>query len=284
MAKLWDANVFNPANWQKSIDDPMNAIVSLHALPVSPEVDGSTEIWIGNFGTGLTSPEVTSQYVAIDCGTLDIEEYWGSALDYSPYTRAEIYLPFCGVKDIAIEDIMNSTIHVMYHVDVLTGDCIAFVKCGLSVLYHFKGNCKMQIPLMSRSTDAMQTAIAGIGGIVGAAGAVATGGSSLLVAGTAISAASNVVSSKVRTNKGSELAGEASLMDDFIPYIIIHRPVQSLAKDYNKFKGYPSNITATLSSLTGYTEVEHIHLQNIPNATDAEMNEIKSLLQQGVII
>lgn len=283
--KLWDNSIFDPLNmWQKSISDPMDAIVSLHCLPISPVVNGPDEIWIGNFDTDLTAPKVTSQYVVVDCGTLDISEYWGSALDYSPYTRAEIYLPFVGVRDVAIEDVMNSTLHIKYNVDVLSGDCIAFIKCGISVLYHFKGNCKMQVPLSSKATDALTNAGLGAAGIVSAAGAVATGGSTLLVAGATISAASSVAGSKVRTGRSGDLSGAASLLDDFVPYIILHRPVQSLAKDYNKFKGYPSNITARLGSLKGYTEVEHVHLQDIPNATSAEMDEIKSLLKGGVIL
>lgn len=283
MAKLWSYDV--SSLWQKAIEEPMDAIVSLHCLPFSPDVVADpNNIFVGSINTEVTAPKVTSQYKVIDCGTLNIKEYWGSALDYSPYTRAEIYLPFVGVKDLAIEDVMNSTLQIKYNVDVLTGDCIAFVKCGMSVLYHFSGNCKMGVPLSSKSSNAFPNYMAGVGGIVSAAGAVATGGSSLLIAGATISAASAVAGSKVRTGRGSELTGANSLMDDFIPYIILHRPVQSLAKNYNKFKGYPSNITATLGSLSGYTEVEHVHIKNIPNATDSELEEIKSLLKEGVLL
>ena len=286
MSKLWDGSIFNILNmWQKSISDPMDAIVSLHAIPVSPEVNGPTAIWIGNFDTELTSPLVTSQYVEVDCGTLNIKEYWGSALDYSPYTRAEIFLPFIGIKDVSIEDVMNNTLHIKYHVDVLTGDCIAFIKCGISVLYHFTGNCRMTIPLSSYSTDALQNTIGATGKMLtSAAIGGAVGGGAGAFAGTAISSAATVASSKIRLSKGNGLSGGVSLMDDFTPYVIIHRPVQSLAKNYNKFKGYPSNITATLGNLRGYTEVEHVHLQDIPNATSAEMDEIKSLLKGGVIL
>ena len=283
MSKLWSYDV--SSLWQKAIEEPMDAIVSLHCLPFSPDVIADpNNILVGSIDTEVTAPKVTSQYKVIDCGTLNIKEYWGSALDYSPYTRAEIYLPFVGVKDLAIEDVMNNTLHIKYNVDVLTGDCIAFIKCGISVLYHFSGNCKMGVPLSSKSSNAFPNYMAGVGGIVSAAGAVATGGSSLLIAGATISAASAVAGSKVRTGRGSELTGANSLMDDFVPYIILHRPVQSLAKNYNKFKGYPSNITAVLENLRGYTEVEHVHLQDIPNATSAEMEEIESLLKSGVIL
>lgn len=305
--KLWNKSLIDITNvWQKSIQDPMDAIVSLHALPISPEVENDpNNIAVGNLDMGVTSPIVTSQYVEVDCGTLNIREFWGSALDYSPYTRVEIFLPFIGIRTLRTEDVMKSTLHIKYHVDVLSGDCIAFIKCGISVLYTYNGNCKMLIPLSSRSTDFLQKAAIAAGLAVGA-GAVAVGGGAAAAAATKapavaaagitqsaanlqagsmlLSGASNVASTKINTQRSGDISSALSLMADFVPYLIIHRPVQSLAKDYNKYKGYTSNITAKLGDLTGYTEVEHVHLQNIPNATDAELAEIHSLLVGGVII
>lgn len=286
LSKLWDTSVI--ALWSKSIQDPMDAIVSLHALPLVPTLGDPDEIWLGNLDMEVTSNVITNQYKEIDCGTLQVKEYWGSALDYSPYTKIEVYLPFIGVKELKTEDVMNSTLHIKYYVDVLTGDCVAFIKCGISVLYHYKGNCRMDIPLSAVSSDIVQKLVGFAGGAATAAGICMSGGFTLaataLGTGAGLSSAANVASSKISVSRGSDLRGNAGIMDDFTPYIIIHRPVQSLAKNYNTFKGYPSNITATLGNLRGYTEVEHINLQNIPNATSAEMDEIKSLLQGGVII
>lgn len=285
MYKLWDTNIFAIlTQWQKAIQDPMNAIVSLHALPFVPVSEGSTPIWIGNFDTELSSPEITSQYIEIDCGSLTLKEFWGSALDYSPYTKISIFLPFIGIKELAIEDVQNAQIHVKYHVDVLTGDCIAFIKCGISVLYHYTGNCRMTIPLTSNSTDALQGALRAAGGLASTLIGGAVGGGVGIAAGATISAAANVASTKINTSRSGDLKGSISLMDDFVPYLIIHRPVQSLAASYNNFKGYPSNITETLNSLSGYTEVEHIHLTGISGATDGELREIETLLKEGVII
>ena len=180
---------------------------------------------------------------------------------------------------------MNYTVAIRYHVDVLTGDCIAFIKCGLSVLYHFKGNCRMTVPLSAQTTDALQNAVGETGKLLSTAAiGGAVGGAPGALAGATISAAANVASSKIRTSKGGDVSGSLALMDDFVPYLILHRPVQSLAKDYNKFKGYPSNITSKLGNLKGYTEVEHIHLQGIPNATSEEMDEIVNILKNGIII
>lgn len=305
-SKLWTKSIFDlDAMWQKSIQNPMDAIVSLHALPCSPTVEAdSNNIYIGNLDMEVTSPKLTSQYVEVDCGTVVLNEFWGSALDYSPYTRVEIYLPFIGVQTLRTEDVMKTAVHVKYHVDALTGDCIAFIKCGLSVLYTFNGNCKMNIPLSARSTDFLQKVAAAAGLAIGAVG-VSVGGGAALAGATkpaqiaaaqktataadiqgysmGVSSAANVASTKINTSRSGDISGGLSLMASFVPYFIIHRPVQSLAKDFNKFKGYTSNITKRLGDLTGFTEVEHVNLQGIPNATAAEMAEIKTALRNGVI-
>ena len=287
-AKLWNKSLFDIQNvWQKSIENPMSAIVSLHALPVAPEAAADPKnLFIGNFDTGVKPPKITNQYSIIDCGQLSIKEFWGSALDYSPYTKCEIFLPFIGIKKLQIEDVMNNTLHIKYYVDVLTGDCIAFIKCGISVLYHYTGNCKMQIPLFSQSTDALQNVISATAKTATAVIGGAAVGGPVAAAGVGVSMASSgmsVAASKVNTERQGNIGGAVSLMDDFVPYLIIHRPHQSLAADYNKFKGYPSNITSKLSSLKGYTEVEHINL-TVPGANAAELEEIEQLLKEGVLI
>lgn len=281
MQKLWNMSIFDIGNmWQKSLQNPMDAIVSLHCLPFAPDLNGPDEIIIGNLATGLSSTLISGEYKEIDCGTLTLKEYWGSALDYTPYTRIEIFLPFIGVKELLTEDCMKNTLHIKYYIDVLTGDCIAFIKCGISVLYHFTGNCKESIPLSANSMDLIQKGIAGTAAIVAG---TAIGGGFGAAAGAVMSSAANVASSKVKTSRAGEVSGVKGIMDHFVPYLIIHRPAQSLAKDYNKFKGYTSNLTSQLGNLSGYTEVEHINLK-VAGATAEELTEIKDLLQSGVII
>ena len=283
---LWNASIFDIATqFQKLVDNPMDCIISLHCLPVVPSVGSSSNIILGSFDTGIASPVISNQYLTIDCGSLDVKEFWGSALDYNPYTKTEIYLPFVGIKQLDTDDVMKSTVHIKYNIDVLTGDCLANIKCGKSVLYKFSGNLKQDIPVSGRTNN---QAFKLMQALVGEAGAFtlgnAIGGPGLGVVTGILSGASTVSGSKVTTTRGGALSGSIGLMDDFRPFFIFHRPVQSLARNFNTFKGYPSNITSVLSSLTGYTEVEYINLQNIPNATSAEMEEIKNLLKNGVLL
>ena len=280
MTDLWDTSLFDVDTWQKVISDPIQAIVSLHALPFSPEVAADeNNLFIGNMDMHVKPPKVTNQYKEIMFDPVELKEFWGSALDYSPYTKIELYLPFIKTVTLTPEDVMGNTIEVRYHADVLTGDCIAFVKCGNAVLYRFNGNCKMQIPLTVQSNTAASAIKQSIPQM---AASVATGGGMGLLAASA-QVAGNVIASKIITQRSGDISGSIGMMDDFVPYLIIHRPRQSLAKNYNKFKGYPSNVTRKLNTLKGYTEVDLINL-SVPGATDTELAEIEALLKEGVII
>lgn len=286
-SKLWSSSVFDINDFQKLVDNPMDCIISFHAVPVQPLTSASNVIYIGNFNTEVSGMSIGSQYLTIDCGSLNVKEFWGSALDYNPYTKTEIYLPFIGVKELNTDDVMNNKIHIKYNVDVINGDCVANIKCGNSVLYKYAGNLKQQIPVTGRASDMSMNLIQGAlsafaGGLMG--GAVGGPVGAAIAAGAGLSAASGVVGSKITTNRASGLTGNYGILDDFVPYLILHRPIQSLADKFKSFKGYPCNITALLSSVSGYTEVEYINLGNISNATSEEMNEIKNLLESGALL
>ena len=286
--KLWDKTVFDIDNFQRLFDDPMEALISLQVLPVTPSGTVNNAVYIGNFDTTVTGISVDNQYLTVDCGSVELKEFWGSALDYSPYTKVDICLPFIGIKQLNVEDVMNNTIHIKYNVDVLTGDCIAFIKCGASVLYKYNGNLLQTSPVSSQTNDlglnALKGSLSAVASIAAGAAVGGAAGAAMKIGGAGVSAANAVSSSKVTTQRVGNISGGVSLMDDFVPYLIIHRPIQSLAKTYAQNKGYTSNISATLSSLTGYTEVEYIHLTGISGATDSELNEIERLLKDGVII
>lgn len=280
--KLWDMSIFDIATqFQKLVNQPLDCLISLHCLPVLPTASSTPQhIKLGSFDTEVEGLPITSQYVVVDCGTLNVKEYYGSALDYGPFTKAEIFLPFIGLRNIEIEDLNRAVIAVKYYVDVLTGSCVAFIKCGQSVLYTFTGSCIQHIPATSQTSDLLHNTISALGPT---AVGIATGNPASAAAG-AIMGAVNTASSKNHVTRSGDMSGSAGMMGEYTPYIIFHRPAQSLAKNYNKFKGYPSNITYTLSSLTGYTEVVHVHLTGISGATESELNEIESLLKSGVII
>ena len=83
-----------------------------------------------------------------------------------------------------------------------------------------------------------------------------------------------------RTGSVSSNIGQLAVQN---PFIIITRPRQSLAENYKHYGGYPSNITARLGSLSGFTKVDAIRINDLA-ATEPELVEIYALLKKGVII
>lgn len=276
---MW-SDLFDLATWKKIFADPMQAILGLSIVPVAVASGGIKEVKVGNISTGVNMTVAQSQYAEVDCGTLDVKEYWGAYLDYDPFTKAEIYLPYIGTHPISTDDIMGKQVHVVYHVDILSGSCCAYVKCGESVLYTFVGQCSSSIPITGDNwTNVINGAIS-IAGSIGTM--VATGGMSApMAAGNIASTAVN--SMKPSIEKSGAMGGTGGMLGIQTPYLILTRPRQALPKNQNLYTGYPSFITEKLSEVSGYTEIESIHLENIL-ATEQELSEIENLLKGGVII
>ena len=288
--KLWSKDFID--NIVKSFYSPMDSIVTLNIVPSINKVQtGATaNIKLGNYDTGIPAPIVTSQFIEVDMGTYTITKYWASALDYNPYTTISLFLPYIGFTKLSPDDVMGKTIHVVYKCDIVTGQLNAMVSVktdtGENVLYTQTGNFSMNVPVTGANyTNVYKAAIQASVGILSAGSAVATGGAAGLAtaANDLGQAVSGVASSKIDYQHGSSSNMSAGYLGVQKCYLVISRPRQSLAENYNSFVGYPSNITSTLGSLKGFTQVESIHLENIP-ATDEEKSEIEQLLKAGVII
>lgn len=275
---LW-SDLFEIDGWKKLFANPMDAILGLSILPVSIPSSNIKEVKVGNVGTGISLNVANSQFIEVDCGSIDVNEYWGAYLDYEPYTRAQIFLPYIGTRPISVDEIMGKTVRVVYHVDILTGACCCFVKCGESVLYTYNGQCSIPIPITSANYTTVVNGVISIAASVGSL--VATGGASAPTAVPGI-ASSAVNQMKPQIEKSGSISGSAGILNMQIPYLILIRPRQALPSRQNEFIGYPSLITVQLTELAGYTEVQSIHLENIP-ATQEELAEIQSLLEGGVI-
>ena len=274
---MWSGG-FDISTFRKIFADPMDCILGLSIVPVAVPNGGLAPVNVGNNATGLSMTKAGAQYVAVDCGTITINEYWGSYLDYSPYTKAEIYLPYIGTHALNIDDIMGKSVHVVYHVDILSGACTAYVQCGDTVLYEFIGQCASSIPISGKDWTNVINGVLGIAGSIGSM--VATGGASAPMAVGAI-ASSAVNALKPNVEKSGSMSGTGGMMAVQIPYLIVTRPIQALPRGQNAMEGYPCYVTMSLNSVVGYTEVESVHLTGLTCTSD-ELKEIEELLKGGV--
>lgn len=279
---LW-AGSFDPDNFKKLFADPMDAIIGLQIVPVTATEIGTTPdiLYVGNISTGLSMPKASRQYVPVDCGSLTIPRRLGSYLDYSPHTEMQLYLPYIGFVDISPDDCMGGTVSVKYMVDIIGGTCVAQVKCNNHVLYEYAAACSCQVPVSAGQYQnivlgAARGGVALVSGILGAAG----GG---LFSGLSEAADAAMSMTKPKIQRSGGFGGSSGLMGHQTPYIIYTVPRLIVPGRQNNFIGYPSYITRTLGDLTGYTQIDSIHLTGIP-ASQSEQAEIEQLLQEGVYL
>lgn len=127
-------------------EDPMQAMIGFNLVPVQVPDGGTEEFKLMYIGTGVNMTVAASQFVDVDCGTLTLEPYYGSALDYAPYTKISCYLPYIGNVDLDPDEVMGAELQVKYRVDIVSGSCVAKILVGGSVLYQYSGHCAITIP------------------------------------------------------------------------------------------------------------------------------------------
>ena len=289
----WDAQL------KKLFGSPEQQIIALLAIYADiPLNSGTTSITLGNISSNVESATISKQYITIDCGEVDVPRIWGNFLDFEPYTTISIYLPFISTVDLTANEIVGKKLQLKYNIDVLTGACVAQLRAidekRENVILNVSGNCGVQIPWNSANYNQLVsnaiTAVAGLGATVlsgGLAPVIASGSIANAVGELAqigVDTADNVFSgASPRFSRGGSFNTNNGVLCDKIPHLLITRPIQSFAQNYNKYNGYPSNITEKIGNLKGFTKIDKINLTGI-SATAEEIEQITTLLKSGIII
>lgn len=191
-------------------NNPFDGVIGAHELYATPSKDGYSTIRSGFLDSGISSIIVRQRYTQINCGSIVIPEYWGNYLDYSPYSRAYIYLPFIGIMDVDVDDIVGHSVNVLYHVDSYTGSCIAQITCArddyTNTLYQFSGDCSVEIPMAGGSQANIKAAMIAANAYQNAANVSA--GMSLI--GGLASGLATGIGGALMPGKGSTIGGISS--------------------------------------------------------------------------
>ncbi len=297
---MWINPLFDvETGFKKIFSDPMDCILGLSVVPVTVPTSGAQNVTVGNLVTSVSMNVASHQYIEVDCGTIDFTSpFFGSYLDYEPYTKMSLFVPYSGVHAVNADDIIGKTVTLKYHIDILTGSLVAFLLCGDSVLYEFNGACASNIPVNSMNyastiENAIRIAV-NIGTTVATAGAAApatTATTTQALKNTAAginlagSTAEGALSLKPNIDRAGSLGGTTGIMGNQTPYFIITRPRLCKPKKQNFYKGYPSFIQCVIRDLEGkgYTEFDTVILSNT-YLTDSEKDELIGILKGGVYL
>lgn len=285
-------------------------IAGMAIIPFHVPTSGYFHHRVGLFTTDVALPRVSSQFIDIDCGSIEVKPYYNSFLDQAGNTKILVWLPYIGYQELNTDEVMGQTLSIKYRCDILSGACVAFVIIGNSesgytatrIIAQFAGNVLTQIPSAAASYDSMVssainilTATVGVAAMGGVGGAgIAAGGmkeasniTSAVVAqvglGMAGTASNSIMAMKPNVIRNGTMGTTAGYLGVQKPYLIKIVPRSAVAPNHIQLKGYPSNYGGTLNGLSGYCEVSEIMLQNCPAEVD-EKTEIYSLLKGGVIV
>ena len=284
---LW-SNIYDlETNFVKLFSNPMDCIIGLGIVPVMPQLGSASNVNFGNIDTNIFMTKLSSQFQEKDMGTVSIPKWIGCFLDYSPYVKISLYLPYIGYRELSADDVVGDSIHVVYHIDCLTGGCCAFVETGKKgLLYTFNGSCIANVPLTATNySTAIQNAVSAVGAGLTTVAGIATGAAPLTAVGATsmLSSASNTaLNSKPSIQRSGAMGGAAGLMSNQTPMLIIERPRPAVPENLNQFRGNTFYVTRKLDNVHGYTVIDLINLDGIP-CTSSEKNELENILKQGVI-
>jgi len=232
---------------------------------------------------GVNGEKLATNVKRIAVGSIKFNEYYHNFLDFSPFTSAQIFLPYIGFKQVDLNKVLGKTVNVEYIVDLLTGACRArlFVnglETSKTLVAEYDGTMGIDIPLASSDRAQLDTQhlMSVASGFVGGAKNGAIGAAEGVITGIANALTDNYNSS---ATGGSPCV---SSYDTNTVFVIFDRPTIS-SESENGFAhtfGLMCNQFWNIDKLSGYTEISNIDLSGMM-ITEQEEQEIRNILRTG---
>ena len=301
-------------------NNPIDAIVSVKKFPLSsvPHGENLENVYLGKVQTSAAAYPLAMQQARYNFASIPIFPKFGNCfLDYAPYTKMQLYVPFCGTIDIDAADFMGRNLSVEMVIDFITGTVTAYVLANQLVVTSLTGTCAIDIPITgteqatvnsayeSAAISERQTRASNI--VSEFAGRFAHPIKSIL---HPISSQGAYTKEKLQQaasvyelthmNMPLRQIGNASPLNswalEFVCRLIIYYPdgecisfnatnepslISEKVQAFGAVNGFATVETDTLSSFTGYTQVSDVDLSGV-SATDTEKEMILNLLQSGI--
>ena len=288
--------------------DPGEYIVNLSYYPfdgaIISKYQDTVNVSIGAVGSDIPAIGMrTSDKPYIYGGSVTINPYYGNYLDYAPYTSIDIYIPYVGVRQLNVNQVVGHTVKLLYCIDfnsqlftaMLGLDGEGYIADGIyignvgQVLTQYSGTMSVQCPLSGTSNNQTVTnSIQGALGIVNNAGTIA-GGVLKLDVGKIVGGATGALNTLAGSNDimTPQVYGSVTpLTGIFAPqtaYVIINRPITAKPAAWQELHGTAAGYSGAVSNFTGFLQCSDVYVTP-GNMTEQEQAEIIRLLQEGIYI
>ena len=301
------------------LTNPIDAIIDFSCSYMVNESGGAVSPLVVNGftyskdGTNLNGYQLANNFGEKDLGEISIDKYFN---DYNDIvnTNLSIYLPYCGIQNLSIDEFLNGKIKLKCRFDTLTGVIVYYIysvrdNCT-QLLYTFNGNFTQKIPLTASGNERLYSSVFGMvsnfsGGMVHLSRDLSQYGS-YNKENRKVEFNYDNINDKIKEiednggidyrngvktffsnqyndpKKTGSLAGNIGIMCSQTPYLIIKRNAEYLPNKMETLIGNPSNNYTTLNKCSGFQKVKAVHVEI--NCTNNEKNKIEDLLLGGVIV
>ena len=284
--------------------DIANNVISLKEIPFSLStlniVPLDTDLKIGgvnvtynneNIKVGqIVSPATTS--VSVLFGKFNIPRLSNTFLDYAPYAKYELLLPFAPTPVTLPDWCVNKTVSAIFLYDIYTTACQYVIECNGERICSVSGIFGVDRPISaqnvalkdaSRLSAQVATASSVLGGVMSSASGNISGIVSGAIGG--VSALSQMLMSgkqnymyTVGANGDSSSVGLCHAV-----HLKITRTLSAEDSNFAHVYGRPLCKYKKLSAVTGYTKCDNINTTGL-TCSETEKQRIKQLLEMGIYI
>lgn len=268
-------------------------------VTVNPD---SSIIKLGNTnldGNEIRGAEVIQILKNIQIGYITIPKRFNNFLDYEPFTKIELYVPYFSFISLPPNEVIGKTVYLYLSVDFDTGLGTLYIQVDGRVIMTSTAKLGIDVPIGSSNVNDVAKEnlangvklVAGIvtmvaGGVAGAGEKVS--GTLLMTKGVSMAVTSGVdmiTNSTIRYSRGSLTGGTDMFASPTSIYAVVTRPNPvEIDSNYNHVKGRPLGDIKVLSTLRGFTIVEDVHLEGFDTALDEELKDIENQLHAGIYL
>lgn len=297
------------ANWRM---DYRNCVIGMYVVPnggmfFDASIPTTLKFRIGLNESGGVIPPDEELDTGISCkritgvvnngsAVIEIPRMNGNFLDYEPYSKYMVYIPFCGVVPLP-DYIAGKEIKVTIYPDVPTCTCTAVVSSESRKIATATGAFGSQLPLTSDGSGLKAASVINsLGNVLMGAGEVALGVGTGMVP-LAIAGGAQMISSGLQTDLqlgqafgysigasgDTSFFGAGNRCEYYIAYPKWNNPDGDDTNIYGHTYGFVVNKRGILGDFEGFTVCDNPHVSGF-SCTSDEKDEIERLLSEGIII
>lgn len=289
-----------------TFQDMSKSVLSIRMWPfdwfdeLQPSMIRSTYMCVGREVSQIetyTLSNTTAPTMRFIVGTFRMEESTPTGTDAWRYHNAKyaVYCPMYGFIELDPRKIMWTDLTVEYAIDLHNGTADIYIVRQTDNTVIETRSCQIAVDLPiaanlngEKVAASINAGLGTVGSLIGVGAGIATGNvlGAITAAGSTLSNAIGFQQAVSGPDVGGGLCGSGlgSYMGPMSCYMIRIMPRAAEPSGYAAQYGRPCCKQLTLSSLTGYTEVDSVHMEGFSTATQGEIDEIESLLKTGVIL